>query len=184
MISRLFPLVFLLAALGLFFGYINPTYSTTIAQIQTDLGGYDSALLAAKKYEQKKEELIAERNLIPQEGIQAIEAFLPDGVDNVQLILDLNSLASRSNLELSDFDISTRKPDENSQEFQLQSAQPVESLDLSMSAIGTYAAFLAFLEGTELSLRTLDLTEVSVQDSPTGIYTFQMTFRIYWLAPQ
>ena len=182
--SRILPVVLFLIALGLFFGYINPTYTGSIASLRAEIASYDGALVAARNYEAKKEQLISERNLIPQEGIANVEAFLPDGVDNVQLILDLNARAARSGLELSNFDIITTQPKESEEEFTLTSDDDIESLELSMSATGTYASFKRFVEGAELSLRPLDLVEVEIQDSPTGVYTFQITFRIYWLAPQ
>lgn len=184
MTSRIIPILLILIALGLFFGYINPTYTGKIAALDAEIGGYENALAAAERFSNKESELLVQRESIPEDGIARIEAFLPDGVDNVQLILDLNSLASRSGLELSDFDIQAAeeggsRPGQD--QLSLESDGPAESLNITVSAVGSYAAFKTFLEGVEWSLRPLDLVELTIQDSQTGVYTYDMTFRIYWL---
>lgn len=183
MMSRILPVVFLLIAVGLFFGYINPTYTGKVAQLRAEIASYDGALVAAENYNAKKNQLIAERESIPTEGIARIEAFLPDGVDNVQLILDLNALAGRSGLALSNFETNQSPAESDPDRFNLESEEAVESLNISMLATGNYASFKRFLAGTEESLRPLDIVDISIQDSETGIYTYQLTYRIYWLAP-
>lgn len=182
MMSRLIPILFILAAIGLFFGYINPTYTGEVSSLRADIASYDSALAASQKFAEKEAELAQERNSIPADGLARIEEFLPDGVDNVQLILDLNSLASKSGLSLSNFDIGQSSGSTASgDQLALASQSPVDSLDLSVSATGSYAAMKAFLKGTEWSLRPLDLVSLTLNDSKTGVYTYDLTFRIYWL---
>lgn len=179
MMNRLVPVVLLLAAFGLFFGYIHPTYTDTIASARAEIRSYESALAAAEAFSRKESELLAERNAIPGDGLARIEAFLPDGVDNVQLIVDLNALADRSGVRLSDFDVAA--PEEGGDDSFGTPASPVDSLLLSVSAAGTYDAFRTFIEAAERSLRLLDVVELSVDDAPTGVYTYVLTFRMYWL---
>jgi Tfp pilus assembly protein PilO len=183
MISRLIPALIILIAVAIFFGYINPTYTGHVAALRTEIQGYDSALLAAKQFSEKEAQVIAERDAIPAEGLARIEAFLPDGVDNVQLIIDLNALASRSGLTLSNFDIAAVPTDkgQTGDKLSLVAESPYEYLDISVSAVGSYAAFKTFLRGAEWSLRPLDLVDLAIGESKTGVYTYEMTFRIYWL---
>lgn len=180
MMGRIFPVVLILAAIGIFFGYVNPTYSGNVASLREEIRSYDAALRAAEAFREKEAQLMLERNGISQEGLERLESFLPDGVDNVQLILDLNSLASRSGVSLSDFDIAAPAA-EQSGALELESEDAVESLDLTVTASGTYSAFKTFLQGAEWSLRPLDLVALEIQDSQTGVYSYQMTFRLYWL---
>ncbi len=181
MMSRLIPVALVLIAIGLFFGYINPTYGGRIAELRTEIKSYDAALDAAKKFVAKETELKLQRDSISDESLARIEAFLPDGVDNVRLILDLNSLASRSGVVLSNFDTSATATSNEGDKLSLASAGPVDSLDLSVSATGNYNSFKAFLKGAEWSLRPLDLVDLAIEDSSTGVYSYTMTFRIYWL---
>ena len=104
---RLLPFISLLIALVLFFGYINPTRTGSIAATKAQIASYESALAAAERFKEKENQLIVARSNIPSEGLARLEAFLPDGVDNVQVILDLNALAARSGMRISDFEASS-----------------------------------------------------------------------------
>jgi hypothetical protein len=181
MISRIIPLLLALAGIGIFLGYVHPTYTGEVALLRSEIEGFDAALDAAKEFNKQTEQVNKAREAIPAEGRQRIEAFLPDGVDNVQLILDLNALADRSGIRLSDFDIRASEQEERAGRGIPEAEGGVESLDIAVSGLGTYSAFRTFLEGVEWSLRPLDLINVSVSDSDTGVYSYAMTFRIYWL---
>ena len=97
-----------------------------------------------------------------------LPAFLPTGVDDVQLILDLNALAARSGVTLSNFNIQDKDDgsnDSGSDQLALAGGSPVESIDISMSALGSYDSFRTFLSGIEQSLRPLDVVKLDVKDS-------------------
>lgn len=180
--SRIIPVILVLIAIGLFFGYINPTYTGSVAKLRSEIQSFNDALIAANTFKEKENEITAQRSAISEEGIARVEAFLPDGVDNVQLILDLNSLASRSGITLSNFDIAASPEEQKGGDtLALASDGSIESLDLSVSATGNYASFKSFLTGVEWSLRPLDIIDLSIDDSNTGVYTYNITFRIYWL---
>lgn len=197
MISRLFPVIALILAIGLFFGYINPTRTGSIAETSAQIDSYESALAAAERFKEKENELIRAQANIPQDKLERLRTFLPDGVNNVQIILDLNSLAARSGIRLSDFDIAgdtatgggSSAPTAQAPVVEstpttglgLASESAIDSLEITVSATGTYASFRTFLEGIERSLRLLDVVSVSVKDSETGVYTYDMTIRLYWL---
>jgi hypothetical protein len=187
MIGRILPVILLLIALGIFVGYINPAYTKGILPLQSQIRAYDSTLAAAADFNRKEATLASERNAIPADSIARLYAFLPDGVDNVQLILDLNALAARSGIKLSNFDIKTNSPsspgsNQSAGALPLQSgAKATEFLDVTVKATGTYGAFRTFLHGVELSLRPLDLVQMSLGTSANGVYTYDLTFRIYWL---
>jgi hypothetical protein len=189
--SRLIPLCMIIGAIGLFIGYTQPTYDTATIPTQASITDVDTALVAAQRFKEKEVELARQQAAIDPAQLARVSAFLPDSVDNVQLIVDLNSLAARSGIQLSNFDIEGGAPAAGtpnapaalagSPTTVLGSGESVESLQLSVSATGTYAAFRAFLDGVEKSLRPLDVVELAVQDSTTGVYTYKITFRLYWL---
>ncbi|MEA2701646.1 MAG: hypothetical protein QOE22_355 [Candidatus Parcubacteria bacterium] len=190
MMSRIFPIVALVIAVGLFFGYINPTRAGSIAEKKAQIDSYESALQAAEHFKEREGQLIVAQSNIPSDGLARLASFLPDGVDNVQIILDLNTLAARSGVTLSDFDTGQGNvgttPQQNAgtpgdPTASLTSDGPIDSLEITVSATGTYAAFRTLLDGIESSLRLLDVVSVSVQDSPTGVYKYDMTIRLYWL---
>lgn len=185
MIERILPILALLAAFALFFGYVQPTYSGTIDSLSTQVSQYESALQAASQYDARQAELTRQRDALPTDQLARIQSFLPDGVDNVRLILDLNALAARSGVVLSGFSIDNKSAAGGSAPansgLQLASASPTDSLDLTVTATGTYGAFRTFLKGVETSLRPIDITALDVKSSATGVYTYGVTMRVYWL---
>ncbi|MGE5541061.1 MAG: hypothetical protein ACM3TU_02130 [Bacillota bacterium] len=187
MIGRILPIVLILVSLGLFAGYISPTYNGKIVPLQQQITQFNRTLVAAADFNQKEAQLASDRSAIPSDALKRLESYLPDGVDNVQLILDLNALAARSGVQLSNFDIDTKSSTEGTDQssngqLPLESgAKPTDSLDLTVKATGTYGAFRTFLGGVEKSLRPLDLVQMSLNDSESGVYTYELTFRIYWL---
>ena len=183
--SRIFPILALLLAIGIFFGYVNPTYKGSIATQKQEIKNYDSALAAADRFKKKEAQLATERAQIPADQLTRLESFLPDGVDNVQLILDLDALAARSGMRLANFDTSTPSAAAGSSSAPgtvlLESENPVDSIDLTMTGTGTYTSFRTFLAGIEGSLRPLDLVALDVRSTETGVYTYGLTIRLYWL---
>jgi hypothetical protein len=109
-------------------------------------------------------------------------------VDNVGIILDLNALAARSGLALSNVDVLSSSQTGSSGASQTSDGSlpaggesPVGYVDLSLSAKGTYPALQGFMRGIEQSARLLDVRDLVVKGSDTGVYTYQMTIRLYWL---
>lgn len=189
--SRVLPFVIILLAIGLFFGYVRPTWDGDVASTRAEIESYNSALDAAARFSTKEAALEGERNKFSPDQLARLNAFLPDSVDNIQLILDLNALASHSGMTLSNFttsnvpnspDASTgTTPSQNGTGAFTKANAPVDYLTLAVNATGTYNSFRSFLRGIEGSLRPLDVTTVSVADSDTGVYTYQMTLKFYWL---
>lgn len=187
--SRLIPFLAIAFAIAVFFLYIRPTYSESIVKTREQIQNYDNALVAAERFEEKEAQLSQARSQIPSESLARLNSFLPDGVDNVQLILDMDALAARSGMTLSDFDTQTGTDDGTSgtptasgvETLGLISTTPIDSINLTFKATGTYTSFRAFLAGMENSLRPLDVVSIDVEESATGVYTYGITTRIYWL---
>ncbi len=186
--NRILPFVFILIAIGLFFGYVRPTWDGPVTTSKTQIAGYDSALQAAERFKENETQLEAARNQIPTDELDRLGAFLPDSVNNVQLILDLNALATNTGVKLSNFTTSEAPNAPTGASGDTEGALQgtgtgslVDSLTISVNATGTYSAFRAFLAGIEQSLRPLDVTSLTVTDSDTGVYTYALTLKFYWL---
>ncbi len=183
--NRILPTLALVVAVGIFFAYVNPTWSGSIAAAKVQIDDDNKALEAARDYEKRQHELASARNAIDPADLTRLVVFLPDSVDNVGLILDLNALTARSGLSLASIDVSADTVSgagaPASEGLPSSEMDLAGSIDLSLSAIGTYAALQTFLAGVERSARLLDVREIVVNGSDTGVYTYQMTLRLYWL---
>ena len=183
--NRILPALALVLAIVTFFVYVNPTWTGSIAAAKAAIANDDQALATAQQYVAQQNQLATARDAIDPANQKALNTFLPSSVDNVGLILDLNALASRSGLSIANVDVVT----DTSGTASAQSAgaltanalNPVASVDLAISATGTFAALQAFLAGVERSARLLDVHDLIVKGSDTGVYTYRMTLSLYWL---
>lgn len=182
---RIFPILLIVLAIGLFFAYTNPTFSGPVADAQAKIKSYDSAIEAAEKFKKRESELALELGALDPKQLERLNAFLPNNANNIQLILDLDRLADESNITLSNFSIGEQGADGSAVSLDanipLDTDEVVDSIDITVTAEGTYLAFLTFLNGVEKSLRPLDVVGLTVTAKDTGVYTYDMTLRIYWL---
>lgn len=193
--SHVLPFLALLISIGIFFVYVNPVWSGTIAETKNAIENDKQALKSADEYKAKENELASARNAIDTDNLARLSTFLPDSVDNVGLILDINALAARSGLSLANIDVA--KNDSGSignaakgaasagatsvGTLSVARTNQVGSVDITLSAVGTYSALHEFLTGVEKSARLLDVRNIVVNGSDTGVYDYQMTIRLYWL---
>lgn len=183
--TRILPVLALFVAVGIFFTYVSPTWSGKIVATKAAIALDKQALAAADEYTKQQETLTEARALISPDDLARLSVFLPDSVDNVRLILDLNALASRSGLSLANIDVVTNDSDTKNTNaagaLPAAALNPIGSVNLSLSAVGTFTALQTFLKGVERSARLLDVQDISAKGSNTGIYSYQMTLRLYWL---
>ena len=182
--SRILPVLALFIAIGVFFVYVNPMWSGKVAETKAAIKSDEQTLQSAADYDKKMKDLADAKNAIDSASLAKLEQLLPDSVDNVGLILDINALAARSGLSLTNIDIvgnSAASGSDANGAPALQGKNPVSSVDLTLSAIGSYSALKTFLAGLEKSLRLLDVRSITVKGSDTGVYIYQMNVRLYWL---
>ncbi len=182
--SRILPAIALLLAVGVFFVYVNPMWSGSIAATKAAIANDDAALATAQQYVAQQNQLAQARDAISTADQKALTTFLPSSVDNVGLILDLNALAARSGLAITGIDVvggADASKSKGTEALPGSTVNPVGSVDMSLSATGTYAALQAFLTGIEKSARLLDVRSITVKGSDTGAYAYQLTLSLYWL---
>jgi len=184
MADRIIPLFAFLAAAGIFFGYVHPAWTGAIAETKASIEADNQALEASSAYSAKQNQLASARSAIDPANLERLSVFLPDSVDNVGLILDLNALAARSGIVLSNVDVTTDTASTNAPARSATPAakvDPVGSVDLSLSAVGTYSSLQTFLVGVEKSARILEVRDLGVTGSDTGVYSYRMKIRLFWL---
>jgi Tfp pilus assembly protein PilO len=173
--TRLLPALAMIGAVALGFMYVSPAYSKAIPSIHEAMARKDSALEKAGEFEKRRNDLQEKRAAASTEDITRIEEFLPDSVDNIQLILDLTALASRSSVQLTKIEVA-RQAAASVTEGSLSG-----HIDVNLEIAGTYTAFSGFIKAIEESARLIDVTALRIVASDTGVYTYNLTLRIYWL---
>ncbi len=175
----------ILASIVGFFMYTKPMY--TEAKVNdARLAKVTDALKKAQQLSDIRDRLTEKYNQISKEDLERIKRMLPDSVENIGLIIELNNIANAKGVELLNPSISGAggAPAPSSGASALTSdGKKYGSISMSFGVTTTYDRFIEFLTELENSLRLVDITSLSFNspDPKTGVSTFSLTMQTYWL---
>lgn len=176
--SNLTSIILIVASLGLFFGYIDPTYSKVKQEIGESKGEYEQALKNSMNVQDERNRLMTKYRTVNEENEAKLAKMLPDNIDNVRLIIELDRLASVHSMRIRDFRTDTGEKSDTIG----QGVATYGTLTVTFSTTATYGTFLAFLRDLERNRRILDITTVSFASSDTNdVYDYNITLKTYWL---
>lgn len=177
----LMPILLVGSAIGLFALYTNPTYQATKA-VATQTSDYDDALNKSQELKKVRDQLLSKRNTFSSENVQKLEEVLPDNVDNIRLIININNIAARHGLTLKNVELGSVSDGitERNAAAAGSSGSPVGSVEVGFSVSASYENFLAFLVDLEHSLRLVDVQSISFK-SELGAADYSLKIRTYWL---
>lgn len=174
--------------------YTQPSYDNS-RSIQLKINQYDQALQKAAELQKLKQQLISRFNSFNPADLDRLQKLLPDHVDNVRLILDMDNMATNRGMSLKNVEVSGVSGKDAPVKTVIgtlgDSSRKYESLIVSFSTAGTYENFKTFLNDLEASLRIVDLQSLSL--APAGaisgtisnpgdpIYNFNISLKTYWL---
>lgn len=181
--SRLLVVVSFVVSLAIYFGYVSPTWSGSIAETKAAIAADDKALTAAADFATHQKDLIDARAAMSPEDLKRLTTMFPDSVNNIGLILDLNALAARSGVSITAIEMTNPASSATDNQGVVPSdiVTPEQSLDFTLTAVGSYSAFKTFLAGIEKSERLIDIRDLNIKGSDTGVYTYLLKLRVYWL---
>ncbi len=191
MFKTIFSLISLVAAGAIFFLYTQPTYDQ-VKSSNSEISQYDEALNKAAELQQLKQTLLSKYNTFNPSDVERLQKLLPDHVDNVRLILDIDSIAGRHGMAIQNVVVSSSQSSKTSQTAigtVSSSKQKYDSLTIKFTSQGTYDDFRGFLEDMQRSLRIVDLVSLTITRTSEGaagaaagpLYNYEVTMRTYWL---
>jgi Tfp pilus assembly protein PilO len=189
------PIILLGLAVGNFFIFTDPLINAPLEIDSPTPGKFNGGIkaLAAKKTEldtalnnahdlaKRIDELSAEYNQLPPAQLENLDKLLPDTIDNVQLIIDINNIATNHGMVVKNVKI--KADDEKTKAAAISRAGSMEkgTVALSFSVTGSYDTFLRFLDDLARSLRIVDISTVNLGADQTGNYTYNVEVKTYWL---
>jgi Tfp pilus assembly protein PilO len=157
------PFLFLTIAAGLFFSYIDPGYEALQA-LRAQEVRLDDALRSSKDLQEKRESLLARYAAFSDQSLARLLKLLPDNVDNVRLVIDIDSIAATYGLEARDYAFAASGGSANATADTV--ADMLGNARLTFTVRGRYEDFKSFLFDLESSLRVLDAKSVTVATAP------------------
>ncbi len=188
--KRIIIILELAAIIGLYFWYIQPTYSGSIHTINTDIASEHTNEIAIQRYVQHKTQLIRKQNNISTSNLSRLSSMLPSSNNTMHFLLNLNALALRSGFTISKFNIDNQSNNQQSNTIQKE-RKIYRTFIVSISGEGTYASFRQFLDSLERNLRLIDITSISIENNnitttsnikkQTTLYNYSLILQIYWI---
>ena len=183
-------LILIGAAVWGFFGFIEPRYDH-IKDLRKQRADYMGALDQVRKIEDKLASLRASYGSISADDLDHLKKLLPDTVDTVRMILDIDSVAARHSMALREIEIenpsalkSGETPVGVSDEVS-PVGEPGSSFGrfkISFSVVAPYDKLVGFLSDLEQSLRILDLVSLELKSGKTpNLYAVSLGFNTYYL---
>lgn len=177
---RLFiPILLIIAAIGLFVVYTNPTYQGTKA-LSAQVNAYNDALNKSQELRKVRDSLLSKRNTFSADDLQKLKEVLPDNVDNIRLIIDINNIASRHGLSLSGVNLGEISGKSSKTVLAGSAGGPVGTVDVGFSVTTSYEGMLSFMGDLEHSMRLIDVEKLGFAGGSDQT-SYTIGIRTYWL---
>jgi len=177
------PIILILVSVGVFFFFIDPQ-KKELNTLLEEKNKNEVTMQKATELRAANGTLKKEYNKISDEERAKLSQILPDTVDNVRLILDINNIANKYGIVLKGISISGGPADESKEVNRgasNASGQLYGTIQLSFSFSASYDIFKLFLKDLEDSLRLVDITDFSVGTSEGDFYNYSIILNTYWL---
>ncbi len=189
--KNLFAIVLVAGSFGIFYVIMAPTYEVIKTSL-AEKAGYNKALNNSAAVTERQAVLGSKYNEMAPADVARLEKFLPDGIDNIRLIIEVDNIAKQFNMTLANPTLSfvDKSQDATSIETVVTDSSGLSSLYgtavLTFGVKGTYPVYIEFIKNLEKSLRLMDITAVSLNSNSgstdtADVYDFKTTINIYWL---
>lgn len=177
--KNIIPLFLIIASIGLFVFFTNKQYQA-VKKLQTDIGEYDKALGRSKDILKKRQELQDKYKEFTGSDLKSLEKLLPNHVDNVQLVLDINGIAKIHNMTVSKVKVADEQGTTKNVPLG-PNTKPYASILVSFKTKGSYEDFVGFMKDLEKALRITDITNLSFKTAVDNSNEYSVTIKTYWL---
>ncbi len=171
------PFILLVSSVGIFFSFIRPL-NDDIGEIRNQSALLNDALTNTRRIQSIRDALLEKYNAISVNDLGRVKKMLPDHVDNVRMILEIDKIASRYGMVIQDIGISEDKEKET---VIGKDERPFGMINLDFTITGTYDSFRNFVVDLERGLRIVDVRALGFNVTESGFMQFHVTVRTYWL---
>ena len=170
------PIILLAVSFSAFVWFIDPAYQT-IKELTRDAAVFDEALGNSKELQAIRDRVLSEFNAITPNDRDLLLKLLPNTVDNVRLVRDIDGIASRHNMTLRSVRVELGEDDRSVG----PSVRIYGTATVSFAVSAQYRPFLSFLAELERSLRLVDIIHIAFVSSDQDVSEYQVSISKYWL---
>ncbi len=181
----LLPIILIGVGIGGFFIITQPIFDETQA-LQAEAAVYEVALQNSANLVKERDRLTTKYNSFSKDDVMKLEKMLPDSVDNIQLILEIQEEAAKrgiivknvefepdqfleQNAVVTDAAVGTsgttttaaRERATTRRATDADANKEYEAFELEFSVEGSYDDFVSFMKLMERSLRLIDINSIA-----------------------
>lgn len=173
----------IIAVIAGFAVFIVPNYHA-ISGIRAQEADYNTILANARTLQTERNALVEKYNAFTPSELSSINTMLPNNPQSVNLILELNAVASQYGMVLQNVKVNNSTTTAGTTPTAGTSSNPnIGTLSIEFSMQGTYSGFTSFIKTIERSLRIIDVQKVTfaVTNQKTATYQYTVDINTYWL---
>ena len=171
------PTILIILSGAAFWAFISPRYEN-VKVLRAQEAQFDEALSRSKELIALRDKLLSKYNTFQTDDLERLAKLLPDTVDNVRLVLDIDSIAAKYGMTIRNASVrEALQP----QDAIGPSTDAWGSITLEFITTASYENLTRFLADLEGSLRIVDVTDISFNASQTNLNEYTITLTTYWL---
>ena len=176
--------ILIILAVALYFTYTSGVWNDAMA-VKAVNDQYTGAISSAEQLISVRDKVLKDYNNISADDRDNLDKVIPNTVDNIRLIIDLNSVALQHGFSLKNITAAAKESSisssgQNGQSFSI-ATPTLDTVAVSFSVSAPYQQFISFMQDLEASLRVMDITHLTVTANDTGTYDFSVQLNTYWL---
>jgi len=183
-LRTLTPVLSVIIAIILFIFFVHPKYNEIIV-VQAQIAEYQDAILKYNNFVNKLDAKIATKVTRSAIENERLDRFVPENINDTQILVDLESLAQRNNLLFGNVEVSSGDTElvrSNASEADVVvKSDELKTSDISFELIGTYEQFKMFFTDMEKSMTLFEVVEMSLEANDLPYQQFAVTVRVYSL---
>lgn len=192
------PISLIIVSIILLITIINP-YFKDVSTYNEAITAYNLAIDSSSTLQKTQDALIEKYKNIKQNDKDRLDHFLPNTINNIKFILEIEKIASIHNLQIMNIKFRSDQPSSvegaaagNTSTTLAGSANTLYGIfPLEFTVDADYNTFLSFLKDLELNLRLIDVQTISfsvpasatktVGGTDPNIYSYSLNVQTYWL---
>ncbi len=193
----LLPISLIIVSILMYFFFVDK-FHTEVKLFKSDVDTYNKALDNSTNLQKERDALLSKYRNISQEDKDRLQKFLPDTVNNIKFILEIEQMANLHGMPIKDikFEDNKNKDLTKTNKNTVVGAKPLSTKSYDVFPVefiteGKYDSFVLFLKDLETNLRLMDIKSISFNvpepaDKPAegfdpDVYTYKLDVDTYWL---
>ncbi len=156
----IYPVVLMFLSVGMYLLYIAPTWES-ITKLQSQKSELDTFIEKAGEAQEKITKIQAQHENFSEEQKNALKTILPEKIDPIHLILELNNLVSKQGLYPHSPQVSLPVPTVVAKGKAASVSAPYAKYTVSFSVSAPYKVFRNLLRDLESSLALRDVQSIA-----------------------